>query len=156
LQEACEKVKSLDDDFEYVFDNENIISVDDLDESEHNLIVFDDFVTDKPNFDKISELFIRGRKKNATLIFLTQSYFDTPKIIRLQCNYFCFWKLNDDRERSEIWKNHNFGLKKNEFVQIFEEATRDPFSFLFFDTIHKNSSYRIRKNLNQPIDILLA
>ena len=124
--------------------------MDDLDGDEHNLIIFDDFITDTSNFDTISDLFIRGRKKNATVIFLTQSYFDIPKKLRLQCNYFCFWKLNDDREQSEIHKNHSFGLDKKSFSEIFEEATSDPHSFLFLDTIHKNPKFRIRKKLNQP------
>jgi len=154
LREACEKVKRIDDDFEFTFDTTDIVNVSDLDPEEHNLIVFDDFVCDKTDVDNISELFIRGRKKNATLIFLTQSYFDTPKIIRLQCNYFCFWKLNDDREQTEIHKNHSFGLSKKDFKNVFEEATNDPHSFLFLDTIHKNHSYRIRKNLNQPINVM--
>ncbi len=154
LKEACEQVKQIDEDFEFTFDSTDIVNVDELDPDEHNLIIFDDFVCDKSSFDSISELFIRGRKKNATLIFLTQSYFDTPKIIRLQCNYFCFWKFNDEREQTEIHKNHSFGLTKKEFKDVFDEATNDPHSFLFLDTLNKNQSYRIRKNLNQPINVI--
>ena len=33
----------------------------------------------------VTELFIRGRKLNISLVFITQSYFDVPKNIRLNC-----------------------------------------------------------------------
>ncbi len=154
LREACEKVQQIDEEFDFTFETNCKLNVDDLDPDEHNLIVFDDFVCDKTDSENISELFIRGRKKNATLIYLTQSYYDTPKVIRLQCNYFCFWNLKNDREQTEIHKDHSFGLTKKEFKDVFNEATSEPHSFLFLDTIHKNQSYRIRKNLNQPINVM--
>ena len=43
------------------------------------LIVFDDMIADKI----VSELFIRGRKLNISIVFITQSYFAVPKDIRL-------------------------------------------------------------------------
>ena len=151
LRHNCEAVKSIDERFQFTFDSSEIVHVDDLDPSEHNLMIFDDFVCDRQSLAKISELFIRGRKKNATLVFLTQSYFNTPKLIRLQCNYFCIWNLHDDRELCEIHRNHSFGLRKRDFMEIFQEATADPHSFLFLDTIHKDPTYRIRKTFNQPL-----
>jgi hypothetical protein len=156
LKSAWEQAKLIDKDFEFIFDISNIVKVDELNPDEHNLIIFDDFICDKSSFDDISELFTRGRKKNATLIFLTQSYFDTPKIIRLQCNYMCFCKLNDHRELADIYQNHPFGLSKKDFTGVLEEATRTRHSFLFLDTMHKNPAFRIRKNLNEPINICIT
>jgi hypothetical protein len=57
-------------------------------------------------------------------------------MIRLQCNYFCFWKLNDDREQTEIYKNHSFGLTKKEFKVVFDEATSEPHSFKKFKSTY--------------------
>jgi hypothetical protein len=64
----------------------DIVQVDNLDKEYQNLIIFDGFVTEKDE-DLIIDLFIRGRKKNASVIYLTQSYFSTPKDIRLECSY---------------------------------------------------------------------
>ena len=75
LNEACEKVKQVDEDFNFTFDTTDIVKVDDLDPKEHNLIVFDDFVCDKPSFYSISELFIRGRKKECYFIFYNSELF---------------------------------------------------------------------------------
>ena len=47
------------------------------------LIVFDDMVADMINNKKlnpiVTELFIRGRKLNISIVFITQSYFKVPK-----------------------------------------------------------------------------
>ena len=51
------------------------------------LIVFDDMIADIMKNKKfqsiIKELFIRCRKLNISLIFITQSYFSIPKDVRL-------------------------------------------------------------------------
>ena len=51
------------------------------------LIVFDDMIADMINNNKLNpiviELFIRGRKLNISIVFITQSYFKVPKDVRL-------------------------------------------------------------------------
>ena len=51
------------------------------------LIVFDDMIADMINNNKlnpiVTELFIRGRKLNISIVFITQSYFKVPKDVRL-------------------------------------------------------------------------
>ena len=56
------------------------------------LIVFDDMIPDMINNKKlnsvVTELFMRGRKLNIALVFITQSYFKVPKDVRLNCTHF--------------------------------------------------------------------
>ena len=56
------------------------------------LIVFDDIIADRINNKKINlvviELFIRGRKLNISVVFITQSYFEVPKDVTLNCKHF--------------------------------------------------------------------
>ena len=56
------------------------------------LIVFDDMIVDMINNKKlnpvVTELFIRGRKPNISIIFINQSYFKVPKDVRLNSTYF--------------------------------------------------------------------
>ena len=58
------------------------------DKSRKVLIVFDDMIAEKTLPPQVIELFIRGRKMNISLAFLTQSYFKTPKDIRLNCTHY--------------------------------------------------------------------
>ena len=56
------------------------------------LIVFDDMITDMINNKKldsiVTELFIRGRKLNISIVFIMQSYFKVPKDVRLNSTHF--------------------------------------------------------------------
>ena len=60
------------------------------------LIVFDDMIADiinNKNLDSmVTELFIRGRKLNISLVFITQSYFKVPKDVRLNTTHFFYRK----------------------------------------------------------------
>ena len=51
------------------------------------LIVLDNMIADMLSNKKlnpiVTELFIRGRKLNISLVFITQSYFAAPKTVRL-------------------------------------------------------------------------
>lgn len=147
LEKACESASKISP-FHYEFHSEaeEIVDVDSLNPNEKNLIIFDDYVCDKNSHEKITSLFIRGRKKNASLIFLTQSFYDTPKIIRLQCNKFCFFRPTDDREIGEFYKNFTCGMKKNEFMELFYEATDTPFSFFYIDKTVSDKALQCRKN----------
>ena len=49
----------------------DIVQVDSIDDSIQNLIIFDDFITER-NLTRVSELFIRSRKQNGTLCFISQ------------------------------------------------------------------------------------
>ena len=64
----------------------------DQDKERKILIVFDDMIADMVNNKKlisiVTELFIRGRKLNISLVFITQSCFKVPKDVRLNSTYF--------------------------------------------------------------------
>ena len=66
------------------------------------LIVFDDMIADMINNIKlnpvVTELFIRGRKLNISIIFITQSYFKVPKDVILNSTHFFIMKIPNKRE----------------------------------------------------------
>jgi hypothetical protein len=78
-----------------------------------NLIILDDFVTETDQH-LIIDLFIRSRKKNCSLIYLT---FSTPKDIRLQCNYFIFYNISNKRGLSEIQRDHCLDINKDTLIK---------------------------------------
>ena len=61
------------------------------------LIVFDDMIADMINNNKlnpvVTELFIRGRKLNISIVFIKQSYFKVPKDVRLSSTIFFIMKI---------------------------------------------------------------
>jgi hypothetical protein len=120
-----------------------------LDKEYQNLIIFDDFVTESDQH-LIIDLFIRSRKKNCSLIYLTQSYFSTPKDIRLQCNYFILYNISNEREFSEIQRDHCLDVDKETFKKYFIKATSEPYSFFLIDK--KSKELRFRKNFDHIIN----
>ena len=66
------------------------------------LIVFDDMTADMINNKKLNpvviELFIRGRKLNISILFITQSYFKVPKDVRLNSIHFFIMKIPNKRD----------------------------------------------------------
>ena len=74
------------------------------------LIVFYDMIADMINNNKldsiVTELFIRGRKLNTSIVFITQSYFKVPKDVRLNSTHFFIMKIPNKRELQQIALNH--------------------------------------------------
>ena len=60
------------------------------------LIIFNDMITDMLINKKlnpiVTELFIRGKKLNISLVFITQSYFAVPKNIRINSAHYFIMK----------------------------------------------------------------
>ena len=86
------------------------------------LIVFDNTIShvrsDKKAQQNLKELFIRCRKLNISLCFLTQSYFSVPKDVRLNCTHYIIFKLNNKRELQNIAINHSADIDYKDFVKI--------------------------------------
>ena len=78
------------------------------------LIVFDDMIADMINNNKlnpiVTELFIRGRKLNISIVFITQSYFKVPKDVRLNSTHFFIMKIPNKRELQQIALSHSSDL----------------------------------------------
>ena len=102
------------------------------------LIVFGDMIEDIMTNKKfrviIKELFIRCRKLNISLVFITQSYFFVPKDVRLNSTHYLIMKINNKRELQNIAINHSADIDYKDFVKIYRECTKKPYSFLTIDT----------------------
>ena len=116
------------------------------------LIVFDDMIADIMTNKKfqslIKELFIRCRKLNISLVFITQSYFSVPKDVRLNSTHYLIMKINNKRELQNIAINHSADIDYQDFIKIYRECTKEPLNFLTIDTtLPSNNPLRFRKNL---------
>ena len=66
----------------------------------------------------VTELFIRGRKLNISLVFITQSYFKAIKDVRLNTTHFFIAKIPDKRELQHIALNHSYDISFKDFINI--------------------------------------
>ena len=117
------------------------------------LIVFDDMIADMVDNKKlnsiVTELFIRGRKLNISLVFITQSYFKVPKDVRLNTTHFFIMKIPNKRELKQVALNHSSDIDYNDFIKIYKKCIDKPYSFLVCDnTLPSDDPLRYRKNLD--------
>ena len=99
------------------------------------LIIFDDAIKSE-SLPEIANLFmIGGRHSNMSMMFLTQRMFDSDKsFMQISRNSDYFVVFKNPRDASEIGRlAQQLTPGKRSLLGIYEEATRDPFSYLFID-----------------------
>ena len=105
-------------------------------------------INNKKLYSVVTELFIRGRKLNYSLVFITQSYFKVPKDVRLNTTHFFIMKIPNRRELQQIALNHSSDIDFKDFLRIYKKSSDEPYSFLVNDpTLASNNPLSFRKNL---------
>ena len=87
-----------------------------------------DMINNKKFNPVVTELFIRGRKRNISIIFITQSYFKVPKVVRLNSTHFFVMKIPNKRELQQIDLNHSSDIYFKDFIKIYKKCTAEPYS----------------------------
>ena len=116
------------------------------------LIVFDDMIADRIQNKKlnsiVTDLFIRGRRQNISLAFITQSHFKVPKDVRMNSTHFFTSKSLSKRELQQISINHSSDISTEDFVNIYRNCTAKPYLFFANDTIlSSDNPLRFRKKI---------
>ena len=119
-------------------------------------IAFGDMIADILSNKKLNpiatELFIRSRKLNISLIFMTRSYFAVPKNIRLNSTHYFVMKLSSKQELQQNAVNHSSNIDFQDFISVCKKCTEKSYSFLVIDTtLASNNPLRFRMNLSEKI-----
>ena len=129
----------------------NTPPLDKFDKDFNHLVVWDDLVLSK-DLSMVENYYIRARKLNVSVIFISQSYFKIPKIIRNNCSYMVLLKLSGNREVNMILSEFGLGVTKDELISLYEYATNEKFSPLLID-LESDKDNRFRKGLLEILDI---
>ena len=118
------------------------------------LIIFDDMIADIMRSERykaiVKELFIRCRKPNISIVFVTQSYFRTPKDARLNSTHYILMKMGKKKELKSIAEENSGHLDFKDFLKIYNHCTRDPYSFMMVDT-RPTARVTFKKNFDEPL-----
>ena len=82
----------------------------------------------------IKGLFVRCKKLNVFLLFITQSYFSVPKEVRLNSTHYLIMEIHNKRELQQIAINHSADIDYKDFMKIYKTCTSEPYSFSTTDT----------------------
>ena len=95
----------------------------------------------------IKELFIRRRKLNISIVFITQSYFRTPKDARLNSTHYVIMKIHSKKELQNIAQENSGDIDFKDFLKTYKDYTSEPYSCMIIDTtISSNNPMKLRKN----------
>ena len=112
----------------------------------HNMIA--DMLSNKKLNPVVTELFIRGKKLNISLVFITQFYFAVPKNIRLNSTHYFIIKIPIKQELLQIAFNHSSDIDFKDFMNLHKKCTAKPYFFLVIDaTLAWDNSSLFRKSI---------
>jgi ABC-type dipeptide/oligopeptide/nickel transport system ATPase component len=128
-----------------------------MDVGQH-LIIFDDFVVEPlKKQQKICEMYIRSRKmceSGISVMYLTQSFYQTPIIIRRQATVLMLKKINGQRELKAILKDCALDTTGNQLESMYDYcvASADDIQNLLLIDKTAPESERFRKNLKTVLN----
>jgi hypothetical protein len=114
------------------------------------LVVIDDFVSENIKAHKpVIDLAIMGRKlghRGVSLVYISQKFYDIPKMIRAQSNYIILKRISSSRELRTIVKDFGLGISVDELQQMYNQTALDPFSMFLIDLVNPDDNRRFRLN----------
>lgn len=152
IQEICEQKGINKDDVLCATDDVNQIKqLEELDKEKVNLVVFDDLLLDQSPL--ILKYFTQARHRNASLMFLSQNYYSTNKLIRTNCSHFCLFNTNM-RNLQLIAHDLAGSVDHERFIKEFKTIMKaDPFGYMVLDLLNIDKALRIRNGWDKPIVI---
>lgn len=122
-----------------------------FDSSIQNLIIVDDAILEK-SLDKVTSVFVKGRHNNCSIMFLSQSFFAIPKMIRLNANYILLRGIDSIRTFNMIAKDYTMAQTPKEIYGLYKRATSTKMSFLMIDLSSTDPRLKYRCNY-KPISV---
>lgn len=140
--------KWLESEFKGFTIKEGLINtpiLDEFDKKFNHLVVWDDLVLEK-NQKVIENYYLRARKQNVSVIYLSQSYYDIPKFIRKNCNYLVLLNLNGSkRELTAILNEACTNINKETLLNIYRDSTSEDLRPLIITLGKVNDNLKYRK-----------
>lgn len=107
------------------------------------LIVFDDLMMNKGANQMIAEYYLRGRKLGFSSVYISQSFFQVPKVVRLNVQYFMLGKNIQKRDIRTILSLFSVDLTLDQFTEIYNRLTENPLDTILLDVLHKTITHNI-------------
>ena len=99
---------------------DDVIPVEDLDDEDNKVIVFDDIKIDRKNMDRIKEYFSLSRNKKCNCIYICQRYFEVPRFIRDNTGCVCLFPKLKTTDIKKIGKEHAVEIDEEVFEGLYK------------------------------------
>lgn len=112
-------------------------------DKKQRLIVFDDLITDRSANTKAAEYYIKGRKVGFSMVYIGQSYYQIPKLIRDNCQYFLLGRNLLKKDLRMILSAFPTEYTLDEFTDLYNELTSEDLDTLLINIDKKYVSQNI-------------
>jgi len=116
-------------------------------DKKQRLIIFDDLILDKKANVTIAQYYVKARKLGFSMVYISQSYFQIPKMIRDNCQLFMLGRNLLKKDLRMILQVFPTEMTLDQFAEFYNELTSEPMTFIIID-IEKRT---IRKNITGDI-----
>ena len=132
-------------------DKDGLPNLKDFNKEQNSLIVLDDLVNRSPKEQApIAEFYLRARKRSVSLVYISQSFYAIPKLIRNNITHLILKQVSSSRNLAMISKECSIGLKKKILKDMYQDAVKN-MGFLMFDL--DNMERPFRKNFDCYFEI---
>lgn len=127
----------------------SVPDLDKIDKESNTLIILDDLVNEPKKEQKIiSDYYIRCRKRNCSIVYISQSFYAIPSMIRNNINYLIIKQVSSMRNLTMIMRECSLGITKEALTTMYKEATKDKKNFMMIDLEEGDPLKRFRFNLD--------
>jgi len=124
----------------------------DISKKDQTLIIMDDLVLER-NQKALEEFFIRARKQNCSLVYISQSYFAVPQMIRKNLNYLIIKRLANLPDLFRIMREYSLGIDKSVLQKLYDKSTTDNKQDFLLVDLDSEPKDRFRKNFDEIYDL---
>jgi len=139
--------RKLKDDLK-IYEDGAIPDINEFKDKKQKLIIFDDLCLQKDQ-RRISEYYVRGRKLGLSMVYISQSFYKIPKIIRINSSYVVFKKLASKKDLLSVLDDFTLHIDMNTLQKIYNYATKD-----FLDVLLIDVEAPIGENFRKNFDVI--
>jgi ABC-type dipeptide/oligopeptide/nickel transport system ATPase component len=132
-------------------DKDGLPDLDKFDKEQNNLLVMDDLVGEK-NQKPMEQFFLRARKKGCSLVYITQSYYAVPRMIRSNLTYLIIKQVSSMKNLTMIMREYDLGIDRTQLIDMYKQATETKSGFLMID-LEGDEGKKFRKDFDGYFDV---
>jgi ABC-type dipeptide/oligopeptide/nickel transport system ATPase component len=136
------------------FDSDGIPDINkEFNPEQNSLLIFDDLVNQSEKEQRpIADAFIRARKRGCSLIYLSQSFYGIPKLIRNNLTHIILKQVSSMKNLVMISRECALDMPKKQLIEMYEDATKDKMGFIMFD-LDGDKEKKYRKNFTEYYEL---
>jgi hypothetical protein len=114
------------------------------------LFIFDDMITEgimsSRRLGTIESIAVRGRHANVSIVIISQQYMALSPSVRNNSTNSIYFRIRNGDELEKIARENRESLSVEQFNNLYNHATKDPYNFLHVNNQESDPSKRFRKN----------